>query len=85
MTKNIGLWIDHKKAILVIQSEQGENIQKIESGVGRHIPIGEHPIQGLLTAPNINREMINWTINSPNTSINFTTRSLPISARRRRS
>jgi len=36
MTKNIGLWIDHKKAILVIQSEQGENIQKIESGVGRH-------------------------------------------------
>jgi hypothetical protein len=37
MTKNIGLWIDHKKAILVIQSEQGEDIQKIESGVGRHV------------------------------------------------
>ena len=36
MKKNIGLWIDHKKAILVIQSEQGEDIQKIESGVGRH-------------------------------------------------
>lgn len=38
MMKNIGLWIDHKKAILVIQSEQGEDIQKIESGVGRHVP-----------------------------------------------
>jgi len=38
MTKNIGLWIDHKKAILVIQSEQGEEIQKIESGMGRHVP-----------------------------------------------
>jgi hypothetical protein len=38
MTKNIGVWIDHKKAILVIQGEQGEDIQKIESGVGRHVP-----------------------------------------------
>jgi hypothetical protein len=38
MTKNIGLWIDHKKAILVIQGEQGEDVQKIESGVGRHVP-----------------------------------------------
>jgi hypothetical protein len=38
MMKNIGLWIDHKKAIIVIQSEQGEDIQKIESEVGRHVP-----------------------------------------------
>ena len=37
MTKNIGLWIDHKKAIIVIQSEQGEEIQKIESEAGRHV------------------------------------------------
>ena len=37
MMKNIGLWIDHKKAIIVIQSEQGEDIQIIESGMGRHI------------------------------------------------
>lgn len=35
--KNIGLWIDHKKAVLVIQNEQGENIQQIESGIGRHV------------------------------------------------
>lgn len=37
MMKNIGLWIDHKKAIVVVQSEQGESIQQIESGVGRHV------------------------------------------------
>jgi len=37
MMKNIGLWIDHKKAVIVIQNEQGEDIQKIESGVGRHV------------------------------------------------
>ena len=37
MMKNIGLWIDHKKAIIVVQSEQGEDIQQIESGIGRHV------------------------------------------------
>ena len=37
MMKNIGLWIDHKKAIIVVQSEKGEDIQQIESGVGRHV------------------------------------------------
>jgi stalled ribosome rescue protein Dom34 len=37
MTKKIGLWIDHKKAIIVFQSEQGQEIQTIESGVGRHV------------------------------------------------
>ena len=31
--KTIGVWIDHKKAVIVIQSEQGEEIQTIESGV----------------------------------------------------
>ncbi len=38
MTNNIGVWIDHKKAILVIQSEKGEEIQKIESGAERRVP-----------------------------------------------
>lgn len=37
MTDNIGLWIDHKKAILVIQSEGGEEIETVESEVGRHV------------------------------------------------
>jgi hypothetical protein len=35
--KNIGLWIDRKKAIFVIPGEQGEAIQQIASDVGRHI------------------------------------------------
>ena len=35
--KNIGLWIDHKKTVLVVKNEHGENIQQIESGIGRHI------------------------------------------------
>ena len=35
--KNIGLWIDHKKTVLVFQNEHGEDIQQIESGIGRHI------------------------------------------------
>lgn len=37
MMKHIGLWIDHKQAILVIQGEKGEEMQKIESGVERHV------------------------------------------------
>jgi stalled ribosome rescue protein Dom34 len=43
--KNIGLWIDHKKAVIVILSEEAENLQKIESGVGKHINYrgGTHP------------------------------------------
>jgi hypothetical protein len=37
MTKQIGLWIDHKRAVVVILSDDGESMQIIESGVGRHI------------------------------------------------
>lgn len=33
MTRQIGLWIDHKKTVIVSIDEEGENIQKIESGV----------------------------------------------------
>ncbi len=45
MNKQIGLWIDHKKAVLLSMSEAGENIQTIESGVGRHVPYrgASHP------------------------------------------
>jgi stalled ribosome rescue protein Dom34 len=33
MTTQIGLWIDHKKTVIVSINEKGESIQKIESGV----------------------------------------------------
>ncbi|NOH04713.1 MAG: hypothetical protein HND47_23455 [Chloroflexi bacterium] len=37
MTKRIGLWIDHKRAVILTMSERGEAMQTIESGIDRHI------------------------------------------------
>lgn len=37
MTMQIGLWIDHKRAVMLTISEEGENIQKIESGIEKHV------------------------------------------------
>ncbi len=37
MKKEIGLWIDHRKAVIVLITDEGEDIQKIESGMGRHV------------------------------------------------
>jgi hypothetical protein len=36
MGKQIGLWIDHRKAVIVIISEGDEEIKKIESGMEKH-------------------------------------------------
>ena len=36
MTTDVGLWIDHKQAVIVTLSEQTESIQRIESGIGKH-------------------------------------------------
>jgi stalled ribosome rescue protein Dom34 len=33
MTKQIGLWVDHKRAVILTVSEDGEAMQKIESGI----------------------------------------------------
>jgi len=35
MTNRIGLWIDHKQAVIVTIQEPGETVQKIESGAKR--------------------------------------------------
>jgi len=37
MKKQIGLWIDHRKAIIVIITEDGEEIKKITSNMEKHI------------------------------------------------
>lgn len=37
MDKKIGLWIDHKRAVMLTINREGENIQKIESGIEKHI------------------------------------------------
>jgi hypothetical protein len=37
MKKQIGLWIDHRNAIIVIITEDGEEIKKIASNMEKHI------------------------------------------------
>jgi hypothetical protein len=37
MTKNIGLWIDHRKAVIVIVTEEGEELKKITSNMEKHV------------------------------------------------
>ena len=37
MKKEIGLWIDHREAIIVILSDGGEEIKHITSNNGKHI------------------------------------------------
>jgi hypothetical protein len=37
MKKEIGLWIDHRKAVIVIITEEGEEIKKITSNMEKHI------------------------------------------------
>jgi actin-like ATPase involved in cell morphogenesis len=64
MMKNIGLWIDHKKAVIVIQNEQGETFERSNQALEDISVIGETLTQNLPKVPNINREVINWIINS---------------------
>jgi hypothetical protein len=37
MKKNIGLWIDHRKAVIVIITEEGEELKKIASNMEKHV------------------------------------------------
>ena len=37
MKKEIGLWIDHKKAVIVILGEKGEQVDQIQSNTKKHI------------------------------------------------
>ena len=37
MKKQIGLWIDHRKAVIVIVTEEGEELKKITSNVEKHV------------------------------------------------
>lgn len=37
MKKNIGLWLDHKKAVMLVLAEQSEEFKKIESNIERHV------------------------------------------------
>lgn len=37
MVNNVGLWIDHRKAVLVFLSDSGEELKQIESNVEKHV------------------------------------------------
>ncbi len=37
MTRQVGLWIDHRKAIVVILTDQGQEIKQIQSNVGKRV------------------------------------------------
>ena len=37
MKKQAGLWIDHRKAVVVLVTDEGEEIKKITSGVEKHV------------------------------------------------
>lgn len=47
MNTNVGLWIDHKKAIIVTLNNQGSSVKEIESGVEKHLSrSGDSPLEG---------------------------------------
>jgi hypothetical protein len=37
MKKDIGLWIDHRKAVVVILSDEGEEVKEIISDMEKHV------------------------------------------------
>jgi hypothetical protein len=47
MSTQVGLWIDHQKAVVVAITEQGEKIEEIVSGVEKQLQRGgDRPLEG---------------------------------------
>ena len=46
MNKQAGLWIDHRKAIVVLITDEGEEVKKIESGIEKHVRFAGHAAEG---------------------------------------
>jgi hypothetical protein len=47
MSDRVGIWIDHRKAIVVAITEQGEKIEEIVSGVEKQLQRGgDRPLDG---------------------------------------
>jgi hypothetical protein len=42
MTKKIGLWIDHRKAIIITLSDKGEEMTVVNSNIEKHIRPSAH-------------------------------------------
>ena len=46
MKKDIGLWIDHRKAVVVIVSDEGEEVKEITSHMGKHVRYSDDTSEG---------------------------------------
>lgn len=43
MKTNVGLWIDHRKAVILTIGDKGETLTRIESGVEKHVRYSGSP------------------------------------------
>jgi molybdopterin converting factor small subunit len=46
MKKDIGLWIDHRKAVVVIVSDEGEEVKEITSHMEKHVRYSDDTSEG---------------------------------------
>ena len=46
MNKQVGLWIDHRKAVIVLITDEGEEVKKIVSGMEKHVRFAGHAAEG---------------------------------------
>jgi molybdopterin converting factor small subunit len=46
MKKGIGLWIDHRKAVVVIVSKEGEEVKEITSHMEKHVRFSDAAAEG---------------------------------------
>lgn len=46
MKKEIGLWIDHRKAVIVRVSDQGEEVREITSNMEKHVRYSNDTSEG---------------------------------------
>ena len=46
MNKQAGLWIDHRKAVIVLITDEGEEVKKIISGMEKHVRFAGHAAEG---------------------------------------
>jgi hypothetical protein len=46
MKKEIGLWIDHRKAVVVIVSDEGEEVREITSHMEKHVRYSDDASEG---------------------------------------
>jgi molybdopterin converting factor small subunit len=46
MKKEIGLWIDHRKAVVVIVSDKGEEVKEITSHMEKHVRYSNDTSEG---------------------------------------